>query len=1300
MKQKLLSVLLTLMVGVSGMYVQADPIDSGTCGEDLNWSISEDYVLSITGSGAMTNYGGYSNKAPWREKYESSIVEIQFPDGLTTVGDYAFFYCDKVKSVTIPEGVTYIGEWAFCRCSKIERVSLPSTLKEIGASAFAECTSLGAITIPAAVETIHLRAFAQCLSMTSMVVEDGNTKYDSRNNCNAIIETKTNTLISGCKASIIPDDIEVIGVEAFDHISLLTAITIPNSVTTINNYAFRMTEGMQTLTIPASVTYIHLEAFTGCKNLKSISVDKANTTYDSRNDCNAIIETATNSLILGCENTVIPNDIEIIEKTAFYWNLNIKTMSIPASVKSIGAFAFYYCTNIESLTCLAEVPPTLGGAYTFGSVNKDIPVYVPESKIDDYKAADGWKEFTNYIGLDEGCTSIASGSIDKTEISWVIDCDSVLTVSGTGAIPNYTELSTDIPWHNYSHAIKKIVVEEGITRLGAYAFYQLYHVTHVSLPSTLTNIGFHEFKSCMNLVEVELKSVPNVNTVNSFENCPALTTIWCPCDESLYYLDDFVEGSVRLIAYWDKLYRKCDSKHPVFYGICGDNGGSNVTWKFEEGKVSLEGSGAMSFCWLAPWDPATDFVTEIEIADGITNIGDNVFMGCKNVKLLEIPASVTSIGEDALYGCSGLEQMICHAQTPPALVEGGFAYFYEVNRDIPVYVPKASIPAYQAADGWKEFTNYHALEGDDPEPEACSEDKQGTCGENLTWLITCDDELVISGTGAMTEYSSSNAVPWKKFSSTVKTITLKEGITSISKYAFYQFSAVKEMVIPEGVTSIGENGLSSMSKLESVSLPNSLTTIKNYAFTSCPKLTSLNIPKNVSSIGLIIIEYCNAITSLSVDKENTTFDSRDNCNAVIKTATNTLVIGTNVTVIPNTVTAIGRSAFQRCSAMTQMAIPSSVTTIDGVAFGYCTGLTSIEIPASVTSISGEAFNGCDGLQSMVVDSENTKYDSRNNCNAIIETETNILVCGCAVTVIPEDVTAIGEYAFDYCKAMKSFTIPASVKSIGRSAFAACTNLESLTCLNQNPPTIANQYTFSNVPTDIPVYVPKASVEDYQAANFWNKFTNFVGMGPTVVPDDKPTTITFDEEGNDGTALFNATANDFYNAEENRLEISTTLSDEQVAEALENLVPGSSAWVAALPGSITFDVPAGKGEIEIKCQTFPGYELKVKIDGKSVISVTQSSLGKAKVSYNVEVDTHVVIYLHGGSGSAPARIATNAQDGEGAGAYVESITITPAQTATSIESLKAEGKTQKFLMDGRLLIMTQDGKVYDVTGTWK
>ena len=152
---------------------------------------------------------------------------------------------------------------------------------------------------------------------------------------------------------------------------------------------------------------------------------------------------------------------------------------------------------------------------------------------------------------------------------------------------------------------------------------------------------------------------------------------------------------------------------------------------------------------------------------------------------------------------------------------------------------------------------------------------------------------------------------------------------------------------------------------------------------------------------------------------------------------NTYSDGKGVIKFDGNVTSIGNWAFFQCSSLTSITIPNSVTSIGDNAFRGCSGLTSIAIPNSVTSIGDYAFRGCSGLTSIIVESGNTKYDSRNNCNAIIETATNTLIAGCKNTEIPNSVTSIGGYAFSYCTGLTSITIPNSVKNIGDYAFRGC-----------------------------------------------------------------------------------------------------------------------------------------------------------------------------------------------------------------------------------------------------------------------
>ena len=222
--------------------------------------------------------------------------------------------------------------------------------------------------------------------------------------------------------------------------------------------------------------------------------------------------------------------------------------------------------------------------------------------------------------------------------------------------------------------------------------------------------------------------------------------------------------------------------------------------------------------------------------------------------------------------------------------------------------------------------------------------------------------------------------------------------------------------IEYSVTAIGYRAFRYCSGLTSIEIPNSVTSIGNAVFSDCYGLTSIEIPNSVTSIGSYVFSSCYRLTSIAVEEGNPVYDSRENCNAIIETASNRLIAGCKNSFIPNSVTAIGKSAFYNCdgltsivipnsvtaigyeafygcSILTSIVIPNSVTVIDDDAFSYCSSLISINIPNSVTSIGNSAFFRCNDLTSIIVEEGNLVYDSRENCNAIIETATNKLIAG-------------------------------------------------------------------------------------------------------------------------------------------------------------------------------------------------------------------------------------------------------------------------------------------------------------------
>ncbi len=305
--------------------------------------------------------------------------------------------------------------------------------------------------------------------------------------------------------------------------------------------------------------------------------------------------------------------------------------------------------------------------------------------------------------------------------------------------------------------------------------------------------------------------------------------------------------------------------------------------------------------------------------------------------------------------------------------------------------------------------------------------KTGKCGDNVTYsLDTETGELTISGAGDMYNYGENYNSPFY-YKKSIKTVFIKNGVTSIADFVFCGCTSLTSVTIPNSVTSIGDWAFYNCTNLTSVTIPDSVTSIGNGAFDSCTSLTSVTIPDSVTSIGSFVFQKCTWLTSVTIPDSVTSIGN----GAFFCTSL------TEIT-IPNSVTSIGADAFRGCTSLTSIKIPNSVTSIGVRAFSNCRSLTSVTIPDSVTSIGENAFYGCTNLTSVIIPDSVTSIGSYafKDCTSL----TSI--------TIPNSVESIGDNAFSGCSKLKKIEIPDSVISIGDEAFSGCTSLESVTIGNK------------------------------------------------------------------------------------------------------------------------------------------------------------------------------------------------------------------------------------------------------------
>lgn len=425
------------------------------------------------------------------------LESITIPASVTYIGEYAFSWCIGLNEIIVEPGnsvyhsdgnclirtadktliagtntsvipdngsVEIISRDSFSCRGSLAEIVIPEGVTKIAKRAFIECTSLKMVSIPSTVTTIGDAAFSYCGSLESITVADGNTKYHSQYHSQAheegdcpegclkesycLIETSTNTLIAGCKQSVIPNYIVSIGANAFYGCWGLDTITIPASVTSIGEQAFAHTA------------------------LNSIYVDEGNQYYHGDGSC--LIETATGILIVGSQNLSIPNDVTSIAAYAFYNCDQITEIVIPSSVVSIGDYAFYACDGLQSVSIPSGV--TSIGTAAFSCCNGLESITVEEGN-------------TKYRAIGNCLVEIETGILISGCKTSVIPNDGSVTSIGANAF--YSCLG-----------LQNLIIPEGVTTIGREAFYNCDGIVTVKIPASVTNIAYRAFYDC-----TEMKTV-------------------------------------------------------------------------------------------------------------------------------------------------------------------------------------------------------------------------------------------------------------------------------------------------------------------------------------------------------------------------------------------------------------------------------------------------------------------------------------------------------------------------------------------------------------------------------------------------------------------------------------------------------------------------------------------------------------------------------------------------------------------------------------------------------------------------
>lgn len=938
----------------------------------------------------------------------TALERVNLPESLTAISAGAFRECSALQTIALPDNAQ-LGWGVFYGCSSLESVTLPANLTEIPSNAFRECSLLISAPIPAGVTKIDEYAFYACHNLRGVEIPAGVTEIGAYafDNCEMIEEI------------VLPEALETLGSYAFYSAGSLQRVEFNSDITEIGEFTFFQCVNLKDIQLPASVTNIGASAFVGCNGLTALPFGEGVVTIGERAfaDCYYLAEIE------------IPETVTSIGARAFSFCYDLKKATIPATVTEIGEMAFW--NNDESFTIHGY---TGSAAETFAK-NNDIPFVaigaVTPGEPDDPEIEETPAASFSYM-IDDGKATILQFIGSETDVvipAKIEDCP--VTSVNSGAF--------------YGAAVESVVFPESVWEIGEYCFSLCERLESVTITAATETIGANIFNEC--------PDVTVYGAENSYAHLyaqrwgvPFVATSHLPARTSSYYLTTdgdeatilFYTGSVADLVIPDNIdgYTITGIGNYAFTDVDG------LTKITLPSTLKVIGKHAFSYTGLK----------EIEIPDGVFNIGPSAFRECYSLTKATIPASVTNITSNAFRDCG----------------DNFTIYGYTGSR----------------AESFAGEQNYLfvALDGEpqDPEGEQTEGDYTYTVENGKATIVAyagSDADVVIPA--ALGGYPVEKIGEYAFEAKTMTTVIIPEGVTEIGMGAFYWCESLRAAAIPASIANIGDRAFSNC-HTDLIITGTAGTIAQNHAWENAIGFAD-------AATGEILFNNDFAYT-VENGVATLTLYTGDDSELVVPAQYDGYTVGalrwgvlqqcdtlTKVTVEAR-VPEIPRAAFQNCDLLVEVTLPDSVTSIAANAFRWCYALKDVYIPASVTSIDATAFDECPADLTIhgYAGSYAETYANENGIafaalgggepeepeepetpayTYVIEYNFTAAITGYTGTetelVLPEElggypVGFIGSYAFENRADLTKITLPSTLGRIGVGAFAGCTGLTEMT----------------------------------------------------------------------------------------------------------------------------------------------------------------------------------------------------------------------------------------------------------------